>query len=131
MAFPYVAMREQGTMENSLLTEFYEACDHGLGLSNVILAGSCSVQDQGYEKLVRMGSMHDYLVGTIEMEIKGQHDLIVYCHGDLDTSERDVFYSLINSLDQSGVKYSVLYASDPHKSSDYPSNWQIERFLSD
>ncbi|GAB2224496.1 hypothetical protein Droror1_Dr00005257 [Drosera rotundifolia] len=139
MAFPYVTMKEKGTIENALLAEFNDACNNGLGVNNVVLVGSCSIEDQGYENLVQLESMHDYLAGKVEKENKGHPDLIVYCHGVSDSlrgldkqhSERDVFYRLTSSLDLSGLKYSILYASDPHIHTHYSSRWLMGRLLSD
>ncbi|GMH09619.1 hypothetical protein Nepgr_011460 [Nepenthes gracilis] len=139
MAFPYVAMEEEGTMESYLLAEFSEACDHKLGVNNVVLMGSCSIEGKGYERLVDWGSVQDYLATRMEKEAKRQPELILYCHGgpnalnglDQPHSESDVFSNFIVSLEHSGAKYAVLYVSDPYKSSDYPSSWQIERFLTE
>lgn len=38
---------------------------------------------------------------------------------------------LINSVDQSGAKYVVLYVTDPFASIHYPSHREIERFLAE
>ncbi|GAB4858115.1 hypothetical protein Ancab_016017 [Ancistrocladus abbreviatus] len=137
MAFPYVALEKQGSMENSLLAEFSDACDRELRVSNVQLMGSCSIEGKGYEKLVELGSLHDYFATRMEKEINGLPDLIVYCHKGLDdvrrpeqmNSESDVFSYLINSLEKSGARYAVLYVSDPYESGHYPSSLPIERFL--
>ena len=42
-----------------------------------------------------------------------------------------VFSDLVNSMDQSGAKYGVLYVSDPSKSIQYPSHRELERFLAE
>lgn len=41
----------------------------------------------------------------------------------------ETFAELVNSMDQSGEKYAVLYVSDPFKSIKYPSYREVERFL--
>lgn len=43
----------------------------------------------------------------------------------------EVFSELINSLEQSRTKYTVLYISDPFRSIQYPSYRDLERFLAD
>ncbi|CAK9144890.1 unnamed protein product [Ilex paraguariensis] len=42
-----------------------------------------------------------------------------------------MFSELINSVEQSGAKYSVLYVSDPFRSIRYPSYRKLERFLAE
>ena len=43
----------------------------------------------------------------------------------------EVFSELISSLELSGIKYTVLYVSDPFRSIQYPSYRDLERFLAE
>lgn len=52
------------------------------------------------------------------------HIFFIKCAGE-------VFSELINSMDQSGERYAVLYVTDPFRSIQYPSHREIERFLAE
>lgn len=43
----------------------------------------------------------------------------------------EILSELVNFLDKSGASYSILYASDPKKSLQYPPHWAINRFLAE
>lgn len=138
-AFPYVSLgKEEQTMESSLVTEFSDACGQDLGLDNIVLIGSCLVEGKGYKQLADIDALHDYLSTRREEGAKGT-DLVMYCHEDTESSqgtsdedkESNVFSNVINSLEQSGTRYAILYASDPYKSIEYPSSRQVERFLAE
>lgn len=43
----------------------------------------------------------------------------------------EVFSELISSLELSGIKYTVLYVSDPYRAIRYPSYRDLERFLAE
>ncbi|KAL2927816.1 Exocyst complex component sec15 [Bienertia sinuspersici] len=138
MAYPYVSARiTEEAVENSLIEEFGRACDHKLGVGNIIVTESCLVEDKGYSKLADMQSVEEY-VASMEKGIKEQTDLLVVCRGgfssfkDLDRphSEGQFFSELMSSLDHSGAKYSVLYVSDPYNPIQYPSH-QIGRLLAE
>lgn len=121
MAYPYVSARE-GTLENSLIKEFEESCDHKLRVGNIVVTESCLMEDKGYSKLADMHSVEEYVASTVEKGIKEQTDLLVVCRGGFTSlkklvephSEGQVFSELITSLDHSGAKYTVLYVSDPY-----------------
>ncbi|KAB2619816.1 hypothetical protein D8674_040648 [Pyrus ussuriensis x Pyrus communis] len=139
IAFPFVAAPEEDSMENSLVLEISETCGQDLGFSNVTLFGSCSIEGENFQKLANVQSFHDYLVSGVEKRSKGEVDLVVFCHKrsesskelDQTHSEGKVFSDLVNSMDQSGAKYGVLYVSDPSKSIQYPSHRELERFLAE
>lgn len=133
MAFPYIAAtNEIGKVENSLLAEFEESCEHGMGVGNVILAGSCSVDGTGYKKVADLDSIYDHLIASGEKETTGVQNLVVYCHEENQPlSESDALTKVISSIHQAGLKYTVLYVSDPYKSVEYTSRLQIERFLAE
>lgn len=140
MAYPYVSTKvKEGTIENSLVEEFEESCEHKLGVNNVIVSESCSIEDKGYLRLTDLNSVEEYLTSKMEKGTKGQPDLLVFCHGSFNSlneldqahSEGDVFHQLISSLDNSGAKYAALYVSDPYNPIQYPSSHDVERFLAE
>ncbi|KAE8660312.1 expansin-A1-like [Hibiscus syriacus] len=122
MAFPYVATSEEETMENLLVSSFKEACEHGLGVSNVAFSESCSID-----------------ISRMEKRTKGETDLVVLCHGgfqslkELDQTfpESEILNEVMSSVEQSGAKYAALYVSDPFKSIHYPGYKELERFLAE
>ncbi|CAK9158041.1 unnamed protein product [Ilex paraguariensis] len=126
-------------MEHSLISEFAETCGHDLGVGNIAFLESCLVEGENFEKLAGLHSVHDYLVTRMKRGPKGHANLIVFCHGgshsleelDQPHSESRMFSELINSVEQSGAKYSVLYVSDPFRSIRYPSYRKLERFLAE
>ncbi|KAK9163007.1 hypothetical protein Syun_003909 [Stephania yunnanensis] len=63
-------------------------------------------------------------------------DLIILCSGSSDSSELDGAWSegealseLINFVERSGSSYTILYASYPYRSMQYPSYKALARFL--
>lgn len=140
MAYPYVSAKvNEGTMENSLVEEFEELCEQKLGVNNIIVSESCSIEDKVSSKVANMHSVQDYVASTMKKGIKGQPDLLVVCHGGFNSlekmdhphSESGVLSELISSLDHSGAKYAVLYVSDPYNPIQYPSSRQIGRLLAE
>jgi len=45
-------------MESSLVSEISETCGQDLGLSNVALLGSCSIEGENVQKLTNVQSFH-------------------------------------------------------------------------
>ncbi|KAJ4980108.1 hypothetical protein NE237_010888 [Protea cynaroides] len=139
MAFPYVAPSKEETMESSLISGFRETCRHQLGVSDVALLESCSAEGEDFKKLADLNSVNDYLLSRMDQRLKGQAHLIVFCHGGTDSlnklkqipSESEVLSDLISSVEQSGARYTVLYASDPYRSIHNPSYGALGRFLSE
>ncbi|KAL8150330.1 hypothetical protein V2J09_020138 [Rumex salicifolius] len=133
MAFPYVAVTNGiGKVEKSLLAEFEESCENGMGVGNVIFTGSCSADNNGYKKVAELDSIYDHLIANGDEETRGVRNLVVYCHDeDQPRSESDVLTQVIRSVHQAGLKYTVLYVSDPYKSAEYPSRLEINRFLAE
>lgn len=137
MAFPYIAASEEETMVDSLLSGFTEICGHDVGFSNVAFSESCSLTGGNFAKLSNLQSVHDYLASRTEKRAKGEADVVVFCQEGLNSvdelhqprSEGETFSGLVNSMDQSGEKYAVLYVSNPFKSIQYPSYREVERFL--
>lgn len=131
LAFPYIAASEnEEVMESMLISEFTETCGHNFGASKVAFLESCSLEGGNYEKLADLHTVNDYLVSRMENRPKGQADLVVACQGS-SHSERQIFSELINSVEQSGARYTVLYVSDPVRSIQYPSFRELERFLAE
>ncbi|XP_015883587.1 uncharacterized protein LOC107419343 [Ziziphus jujuba] len=139
MAFPYIAASEEETMANSLLAGFTEICGPDIIFTNVTFSQSCSPVGGNFQKLENLHSVHEYLWSRMEKRTKGGVDLIVFCHegsesvkeAEQSLSESEVLGDLINSVDQSGAKYVVLYVTDPFASIHYPSHREIERFLAE
>ncbi|KAL1556962.1 hypothetical protein AAHA92_12509 [Salvia divinorum] len=133
VAFPYVvAGEEKVSIENSLISEFAETCQHTFGVGRIALVGSCSVDGEKFDKINNVGSVHDYLNSRIEKFPDGHTDLIVMCPGDsmfLPDSESSVLSQLLNAVNEMGAKYSFLYISDP--SVEYLSHRGVERFLAE
>ncbi|KAJ7980609.1 2-C-methyl-D-erythritol 4-phosphate cytidylyltransferase [Quillaja saponaria] len=134
MAFPYVSASEEETMENLLVSGFVETCGHGLGMSNVALLGSCSMEDGNSNKIAAFRSVEEYLVLRMKERHEEQTDLVVFCSSGshpAKLSESEIFSDLVSSVEQSGAKYAVLYVSDPFRSVQYSSYRQLERFLAE
>ncbi|CAL9197484.1 unnamed protein product [Musa hybrid cultivar] len=130
MAFPYVAIDEQEMLENSLVKGFAENCGQGLGVNRIAYLDSCSL-DGGNKKLEGLHSVHDILASRIS----GRMDLIVLCSGDSKESDRtlsegEALSNVVNMLKQSGAKYTILYASRPYRTTQYPAHLAV-RFLAE
>lgn len=140
MVFPYVvAGDEKVSIENSLISEFAETCQHNFGVGSIALVGSCSVDGDNFDKVNDVRAVHDYLNSRIKMNSDGQTDLIVLCPGsslllqdsDQPDSESKVLSQLLNTVDEMGAKYTFLYISDPFRSVEYLSHRGVERFLAE
>ncbi|KAF7132691.1 hypothetical protein RHSIM_Rhsim09G0130300 [Rhododendron simsii] len=130
LAFPYIAASEEKeAVESSLVSEFAETCGHNLA-GEVAFMESCSLDGGNYEKLSDLKTFQDYLVSRMEKRQKGQADLAVFCLGS-SHSESQILSELINSVEQSGARYTVLYVSDPLRPVQYPSYREVERFLAE
>ncbi|KAL0389798.1 UNVERIFIED_CONTAM: hypothetical protein Scaly_0336900 [Sesamum calycinum] len=126
LAFPYIAAGEEKVaIESTLISEFADACQHNFVVRSIALVGSCSV------------------VGLPELKVEkisdGDTDLIVLCPGgslsqqdsDQPHSESSILSQLLNSVNQLGAKYTVLYVSDPLKSIKHLPHRGLERFLAE
>ncbi|XP_010257736.1 PREDICTED: uncharacterized protein LOC104597717 isoform X2 [Nelumbo nucifera] len=140
MAFPYiVASEEEEPMEKSLISGFTESCGNDLRVSDITFLGSCSVDGGDFKKVADLPSLNDYVAFRMKNRPEGETDMIFFCNGgsqsleNLDhiPSEGEIFSELISSVEQSGAKYTVLYASDPYRSIRYPSYKVLERFLAE
>ncbi|XP_044469492.1 uncharacterized protein LOC123198782 [Mangifera indica] len=139
MAFPYVAAPGEETMESVLASEFMEACGDNLRINNVAFSESCSVEGGNFQKLADLHSVQDYLLSRMEKKTEGKADLVVFCYDgtesmnqlDQPRPESEVISGLINSVEQLGAEYTVLYVSDPVRSIQNPTYRELERFLAD
>ncbi|KAL8546735.1 hypothetical protein ACS0TY_006457 [Phlomoides rotata] len=138
-AFPYVvAGDDKVSIESSLISEVVDTCQQNSGIS-IALVGSCSVDGEKFDKLNDAHSVHDYLNSRVEKVSDGHTDLIVVCPGgsvssqdsDLPRSESSILSQLLNTVNQLGAKYSVLYISDPSRSIEHLSRQGVERFLAE
>ncbi|XP_039136760.1 uncharacterized protein LOC120274076 [Dioscorea cayenensis subsp. rotundata] len=137
MAFPYVALSEgNDKLEHSLFSGFIENCGHELAVNQIAYLESCSVDGKDLKKLQDLQSLQDFFDSRMEKGKDAQADLVVFCSGgseevDQTKSEGEILSELVNFLDKSGASYSILYASDPKKSLQYPPHWAINRFLAE
>ncbi|XP_073064687.1 uncharacterized protein [Primulina eburnea] len=139
LAFPYVAASEKVAVEYTLMAEFADSCQNKMGINNVALMGSCLVESDNFDKLEDIQSVHDYVHSRMEKISDRNTNLIVFCHGhshssqdsDQRQSESSILSKLLNVVEQLGVKYSVLYVSDPFRSIQHPSRQGLERFLTE
>ncbi|GER41225.1 glutamate racemase [Striga asiatica] len=136
LVFPYIAAGEENVaVESSLISELSNTCHREFGIGRIATVGSCSVEGENFDNLNDVDSVHDYLNARIEKS-DGRRDLIVLCPGgsedsDQPHSESSILSRLLNTVSQFGVKYSVLYISDPFRASSYFSNRGVERFLAE
>ncbi|WOK96754.1 hypothetical protein Cni_G05461 [Canna indica] len=131
MAFPYVAIHEEETLENSLIKGFAENCAQGFGVNRIAYLDTCSISGGNFKKLEVVHSVQEFLVSRMS----GKTDLIVLCsenseESDNTKAEGKVLSDVVNSLKQSGAKYTVLYASKPQRTIQYPSHLAM-RFLAE
>ncbi|XP_028753523.1 uncharacterized protein LOC114713105 [Neltuma alba] len=139
MAFPYVSASEEEKLENLLVSGFSKACGDDLEIGDVAFLGSCSMEDANHKENAHFHSIQDFLTKRMEESHKGATDLVVFCNGDSlpsenadnTQSEGKILSELLSSVEKSGAKYSVLYVSDPSRSSRYPSYREIQRFLAE
>ncbi|XP_062076312.1 uncharacterized protein LOC133781360 [Humulus lupulus] len=138
MAYPYIAATEE-SMADSLLEGVTETCGNNINLGNIAVSESCSLPAGNFQKLANVQSVHDFLSSRTEKRANGEADVVVFCHEESNSldnvhqshSETETFGKLVDSMDQSGEKYAVLYVSDPSKSIQYPSSRDVERFLAE
>ncbi|XP_020274711.1 uncharacterized protein LOC109849309 [Asparagus officinalis] len=135
VAFPYVAVSDgKNALENSLISGFVENCGSRLGVDHIAYMESCSIEGENLKKLRGVQSLEDFVGSRMETRIGEKTDLIVVCDEgsqDLDQgqSEGKTLSSLVNFLEKSGATYTVLYASDPSRSVQYPH--LVMRFLAE
>ncbi|XP_042402566.1 uncharacterized protein LOC121992337 [Zingiber officinale] len=128
MAFPYVAIDEQETLEDSLVKGLTENCGHRSGVNRIACLNTCSINGGNIAKLEGLHSLN----GFFDSRKSGKTDLIVICHGSSEESdnirsEGEVLLDIVNLLKQFAAKYTFLYASRPHRIK-YPAHLAV-RYL--
>nr|CAB3462922.1 unnamed protein product [Digitaria exilis] len=136
MAFPYVSTSDDEKLENSLLSGFAENCDNGFEKNHITYTDTCTITGQDLKKHHNMDSVRDLVASRMGNKPSGQTNLIVFCSGgfeDLDPakSEGDLLSELVDVLKKSGVKYTILYASQPSGLLEKPSNLPLGRYLAE
>ncbi|KAJ4807363.1 2-C-methyl-D-erythritol 4-phosphate cytidylyltransferase [Rhynchospora pubera] len=122
MAFPYVATSDgEGTVENALLREFSETCGHGFS--------------ESLNKVNDIVAIQEYVANTMERKTeKEKTDVILFSIDGLKEldggkSEGELLSELVSMLEKSGVRYTVLYISEPYNLSRYGTHVPLARFL--
>ncbi|KMZ65501.1 hypothetical protein ZOSMA_31G00890 [Zostera marina] len=134
MAYPYVEKSNEETLVDSIISGFIEKCGVTLNVHRIASTDACSFGNEGFTKISDVHSIYNYLSLKAETRMKGQTDLIVFCDKDLHGSENvvsegETFSVLLNSLEQIGSKYTVLYTSDPFTPLGYGRS--LDRFLAE
>ncbi|EOA31058.1 hypothetical protein CARUB_v10014210mg [Capsella rubella] len=136
LAFPYISAPEEERMENLLLSGLKEACSNNVGVSNIVFSDSCFVEDGTIQKLSGLQSFKDHLLTRRETRKDGETDLVVVCSEGSESksqagqshSEHESISELVNSVEESGSKYTALYVSDPYWYTSYKT---LQRFLAE
>ncbi|CAI9117393.1 OLC1v1018785C1 [Oldenlandia corymbosa var. corymbosa] len=138
LAFPYVAASgEKNAIETSLVSEFENGCGNNLGINDVAVMQSCSLNGDRFQTLADVPAVRDYLAKKMEKKTTGPGNLIVICNGgsqsesDLPASEAQLLSEVIGSVERLDAKYSVLYVSDPSVSVNHHSFEHVKRFLAE
>jgi len=138
MAFPYVSTTVDERLEDSLLSSFAENCNNGFGRNRITYTDTCTGQD--LKKYHNMDAINDLVVSGVASRRanhpSGQTDVIVFCSGGFENpgtakSEGELLSQLVDSLDLSGAKYTVLYASQPSGLLESPSGLPLGRHLAE
>ncbi|KAG0528511.1 hypothetical protein BDA96_05G018400 [Sorghum bicolor] len=139
MAFPYVSTSDDDKLENSLLSSFAENCNSGFGRNRITYTDTCTVSGQDVKKYTSMDAIDDlvrYGVGSRRINPSEQTDIIVFCSGGFENfftpkSEGELLSQLVLLLEQSGAKYTILYASQPSGLLENPSSLPLGRYLAE
>ncbi|KAG0462357.1 hypothetical protein HPP92_020833 [Vanilla planifolia] len=135
VAFPYVAVSNQkGTVESSLLSGFNDYCEHGMRVKNIAYMQSCSLEGPNLKNLGGLQAFQGYIDAKKESGISDLTDLIFFCAKSPETSlhsesEGKVLSYIVELLEQSGLTYTILYASDPSYRSCHSTSHLAMRFL--
>ncbi|RCV36286.1 hypothetical protein SEVIR_7G317400v4 [Setaria viridis] len=135
IAFPYVSTSDDEKLENSLLSGFAENCNNGFERNHITYTDTCTVGGQDLEKYTNMDAIND-LVRYRKISTDGQTDLIIFCSGgfqnlDPAKSEGELLSALVYMLKDLGVKYTILYASQPSGLLENPSREPLGRHLAE
>ncbi|KAH9318099.1 hypothetical protein KI387_019868, partial [Taxus chinensis] len=138
VAFPYVASSEErGSIANTLLSGFMEHCDHGLQNIEIAVVAPCFVEGTNIKKLPDLKAVNDYVNEKKQLRTGKVTNLIFVCSDKssaIKESGRTQMESknlarILMDLKQSGILYSVLYASDPYEMAPYLRFEKLEKHL--
>ena len=77
MAFPYVAATEENkALESSLISEFEGTCGSGLGMHDIAVLNTCSLEGERFEKLADIPAVRVNEMGNSCIICLGVH---VFC----------------------------------------------------
>ncbi|KAJ1254432.1 hypothetical protein BS78_K062700 [Paspalum vaginatum] len=136
MAFPYVSTSDDEKLENSLLSGFAENCNSGFERNDITYTDKCSVSGQDLYKYPNMDAINDLVVSG-RADPFGRTELIVFCSGGFNDlglrvkSEGELLAQLVELLEHSGAKYTILYASQPSGLLENPSSLPLSRHLAE
>ncbi|XP_078445314.1 uncharacterized protein LOC144714442 [Wolffia australiana] len=135
MAFPYVsALNEEKTLESSLVAGLTKCSENALRINRVAYVDSCSIDNPGFIRLQGLNSLYEHISSRRESPSDLKTDLVVYCSKETkevedSQSDGEILSEIISSFKRVGAKYSILYASDPHRAGRYSPYSPLERFL--
>ncbi|CAN6357461.1 unnamed protein product [Urochloa humidicola] len=118
IAFPYVSTSDDEKLENSLLSGFAENCNNGFDRNHITYTDTCTD-----------------LVRYRKISTDGKTDVIIFCSGGFQSlnpakSEGELLSQLVYMLKDLGVKYTILYASQPSGLGN-PSSEPLVRHLAE
>ncbi|KAG2604033.1 hypothetical protein PVAP13_4NG032600 [Panicum virgatum] len=114
MAFPYVSTSDDEKLESSLLSGFAANCNSGFERNDITYTDKCTVSGQDLYKYPNMDAINDLVVSGRANPF-GRTGLIVFCSGGfqrlgrLVKSEGELLAQLVELLEHSGAKYTILY----------------------
>ncbi|CAM0151256.1 unnamed protein product [Urochloa decumbens] len=134
IAFPYVSTSDDEKLENSLLSGFAENCNNGFERNHITYTDTCTVSGQDLYKYPNLDAIID-LVRYRKISTDGKTDLIIFCSGGFQSlnpaiSEGELLSQLVYMLKDLGVKYTILYASQP-SGLENPSSKPLGRHLAE
>ncbi|CAN6357462.1 unnamed protein product [Urochloa humidicola] len=134
IAFPYVSTSDDEKLENSLLSGFAENCNNGFDRNHITYTDTCTVSGQDLYKYPNMDAIND-LVRYRKISTDGKTDVIIFCSGGFQSlnpakSEGELLSQLVYMLKDLGVKYTILYASQPSGLGN-PSSEPLVRHLAE
>jgi len=136
MAFPYVSTSDDEKLESSLLSGFAANCNSGFERNDITYTDKCTVSGQDLYKYPNMDAINDLVVSGRANPF-GRTGLIVFCSGGfqrlgrLVKSEGELLAQLVELLEDSGAKYTILYASQPSGLLESPSSLPLSRHLAE
>lgn len=122
MAFPYVATADgEETVESALLAELSDKCSNGFS--------------EGLLKINEIDGIQEHVANIMERKTENERtDVVLFSIDGLKEldggkSEGEILSDLVNVLDKSGARYTVLYASEPYNVGQHGTSVRLTRFL--